>query len=119
MALSQIVFKRLGNRAAALAAIREAFKDPSNQDGTRMSVVGQYADHFGDRDMVLAAYRRSLVELHLTTLTVLWRPSETDLRSDPRFKDLLRDLGVADCYRKSGTWGNFCKPLGKDDFECH
>ncbi len=69
--------------------------------------------------MVLAAYRRSLVGLHLTTLTVLWRPSETALRSDPRFKDLLHDLGVADYSRKSGSWGDFCKPVGKDGFECH
>jgi TolB-like protein/tetratricopeptide (TPR) repeat protein len=119
LAFDQILLERLGNREAALTAVREAFTDPSNQDGMRIQVVGKYADHFGDRDLALAAYRRSYVELDNTNYVVLWEPSETGLRSDPRFKDLLRDLGLADYFRKSGTWGNFCKPLGKDDFECH
>ena len=119
MALSRIVLQRFGNREEALTAIREAFKDPSNQDAMRISVVGRYADHFGDRDLALAAYRRSYVELDNGNYIVLWEPSEAGLRSDPRFKDLLRDVGLADYYRKSGNWGDFCKPLGKDDFECH
>ncbi len=119
MALSQIIVKRLDNKEAALAAIREAFKDPANQDGTRIGVVGEYADHFGDKETALAAYRRSLVELHSLTFTELWQPSETGLRSDPRFKDIVRDLGMVDYWRASGNWGNFCKPMGKDDFECH
>jgi hypothetical protein len=24
-----------------------------------------------------------------------------------------------DYFRASGNWGDFCKPVGKDDFECH
>jgi TolB-like protein/Tfp pilus assembly protein PilF len=119
MALSQTIVRRLDNREAALSAIREAFKDPSNQDGTRMAVVAEYADHFGDKDTTLAALRRSLVELHGINFISMWQPYETGLRSDPRFKDLLRDLGLVDYFRMSGIWGDFCKPLGKDDFECH
>jgi TolB-like protein/Tfp pilus assembly protein PilF len=119
LALHQIVGERLGNRETALTAVREAFKDPSDQDATRMSIVGEYADHFGDRDLGLAAYRRSYVELDNPNYIALWEPYETGLRSDPRFKDLLRDLGLVDYYRASGNWGDFCKPVGKDDFECH
>ncbi len=118
MALNRI-FERLGNSEAELTEIRKAFKDPSNQDAMRISVLGKYADHFGDRGLALAAYRRSYVELDNSNYLVLWEPSETGLRSDPRFKDLLRDLGLTDYFRKSGRWGDFCRPAGKDDFECH
>jgi hypothetical protein len=40
------------------------------------------------------------------------------LRANPRFKDLLRQLGLVDYFRASGNWGDFCKPLGTEDFEC-
>ena len=119
MALTQILFDKLNNKEAARVAIREALKDPSNQDTTRLAVVGIYADHFGDKDVALVAFRRSMVELPSGDLTSLWSPYETGLRADPRFKDILRDLGLVDYFRKSGNWGDFCKPLGKDDFECN
>jgi hypothetical protein len=119
MALNRIVAENLGNPQASLAATRQAFEDPSNQDGTRMIVVATYADHFGDRDLALAALRRSFVELRFINFSGLWYPNETGLRADPRFKDLLRELGLAQYYRSSGKWPDLCKPLGTNDFECH
>jgi hypothetical protein len=41
------------------------------------------------------------------------------MHADPRFKSILRDLGLVDYFRSSGRWGDFCKPVGQDDFECH
>jgi TolB-like protein/tetratricopeptide (TPR) repeat protein len=119
MALSSIAAENLGNRAASLAATRQAFDDPSNQDGTRMSVVAFYADHFGDRDLAFAALRRTFLDLRYGSFIVLWYPYKLGLRADPRFKDLLRDLGLAQYYRSSGTWPDLCKPVGTGDFECH
>jgi hypothetical protein len=60
-----------------------------------------------------------MVELPNIDFTLLWNPYETGIRADPRFKDILRDLGLVDYFRKSGNWGDFREPVGKDDFECH
>jgi len=35
----------------------------------------------------------------------------TPLRTDARFKQMLRDLGLASYYRSSGNWGDFCQPV--------
>ena len=40
------------------------------------------------------------------------------MRKLPGFKDLLRDLGLVDYWRKTGNWADFVRPIGDDDFEC-
>jgi hypothetical protein len=39
--------------------------------------------------------------------------------ADPRFKELMREVGLPDFWRQSGNWPDFCAPVAKDDFECH
>ena len=110
---------KLDNKESARATLRQAFEDPVNQYGTSMLTVALYADHFGDKDLALAALRRSMVDLRSLAIGYIWFPYESGLRTDPRFKDILRDMGLVDYFRTSGNWGDFCKPVGKDDFECH
>jgi hypothetical protein len=52
-------------------------------------------------------------------LSCVWVPSRSGFRSDPRLKDNVRGLGYVDYWRGTGKWGEFCKPVGEDDFECH
>ena len=47
----------------------------------------------------------------------IWRPVMSDMRQLPGFKDLAREMGLVDYWRTYG-WGDLCKPVGKDDFEC-
>ena len=95
----------------------QAIDDPANQDRVRMTVISMYADGFGERDLALAAMRRAIVDFH--SVGVLWFAFRTDLRTDPRFKELVREAGLAEYFLSSGTWNDFCKPVGTDDFECH
>ncbi|MEO8467649.1 MAG: TIR domain-containing protein [Gammaproteobacteria bacterium] len=118
MALNHFIAGTLGDEAAARVAIREAFEDPAYQDATRTAVLGGYADHFGDKDLVLAALRRHFIDLNGTSFHNLYYPFETGVRSDPRFKELVRELGLVDYWRASGNWGDFARPVGTDDFEC-
>jgi hypothetical protein len=49
---------------------------------------------------------------------LLWEPVFAETRRTAAFKALLRDFGYVDYWRESGAWGDFCRPLLNDDFEC-
>jgi hypothetical protein len=82
-----------------------------------MRTIAEYADHFDDQELALAALRRQVLDLGANPGT-LWAPWETGLRSDARFKAIVSELGLVDYWRASGNWGDHCKPVGEDDFEC-
>ena len=41
------------------------------------------------------------------------------MRQLPGFKDLVTKIGLVHYWRTTGNWGEFCHPVGKDDFECN
>ena len=108
----------LEDREAALATLHRLFDDPAMQTATWMLWLAGFADHFDDTDLTLAALRRSFVDYGGTNIGMIWRPYRNPLRADPRFKEIVRDLGLVDYFRASGNWGDFCRPLVGDDFDC-
>jgi serine/threonine protein kinase len=48
----------------------------------------------------------------------LWILPYSKLRTLPAWKRMLIEGGIVDYWRSTGKWGDFCKPLGADDFEC-
>ena len=106
------------NSEEARTIVRRAIDDVHSQSGISMQAVAWLADQLGDKDLALTALRRSVIDLHSLTQRDLWSPYKTGLRTDPRFKEIVRDAGLVDYWRTSGNWGDFCKPVGTDDFEC-
>jgi TolB-like protein len=48
----------------------------------------------------------------------VWGVSGTADRGHPRFRNLMRSLGLVGYWRES-DWPDMCSPVGGDDFECH
>jgi TolB-like protein len=109
----------LTNKQAVLATLHQQFNDPARQFGNPLVLMAGVADLYGDRDLAFAAFRRGFVDLHATAYLSFWPVNKSGLHADPRFKQLVRDLGFADYFRSTGKWNDFCHPVGKDDFECH
>jgi tetratricopeptide (TPR) repeat protein len=89
-----------------LSIIRTAFDDPGYQDGARMGAIAHWAVLYGDIDRAFKALRRGYVDMHGLTMVEIWHPIFAALRKDPRFKDIVRDLGLAGHWRATGKWGD-------------
>ncbi len=102
----------------ARVQLRQAFEDPENREiALRQFKIAMWAAQFDDADLALAAARRAYVELRSPLVQLIWTPPYRKVRRDPRFKELLRDLGIVDYWRETGKWGDFVRPVGHDDFE--
>jgi tetratricopeptide (TPR) repeat protein len=113
----------LGDPKAALVELRRIYGASGFvPDSFRLAVVAQWAAYLGDPELSLHALRRmpraGVGAPSLSAMFTLWRPVERDTRRLPAFKDLVRELGLVDYWRSTGNWGEFCRPVGANDFEC-
>ena len=107
----------LPNRENMLAVLRKA-TDGGTEDTEAPPLL---ADALGDRDLALTALRSHLNATrgkYTGAWYAPWLLVHSGVRTDPRFKELMREGGLADFWRHSGKWPDFCVPVGKDDFEC-
>jgi TolB-like protein/class 3 adenylate cyclase len=118
--LDRKILDNLGNVQKLRAVLRDALEDPASQYALR--AIASYADGFGDRDLALAAIRKATVNATVRSPAqlhnLLWYPYKTGLRIDPRFKEIVREIGLVDYWRADGNWGDFCSAVGNNDFTC-
>jgi hypothetical protein len=81
-------------------------------------VIASWAGYFGDSELALEALRDVPVGGVSQALAyTIWRPIMADMRKQPAFRDLVRDMGLVDYWREFG-WPDFFSRVGGGDFEC-
>jgi TolB-like protein len=113
----ETVIESLGDREAARTILRQALEGPANQDQASLMYIYQLADALDDKALALATLRRLVTEHDFSP--AIWVAPHSGMRADPEFKQILREVGLADYFRASGNWGDYCKPTTGDDFECN
>jgi len=109
----------LDDPSAALAELHRLNADSASASVQDWVVVASWAAYFGDQALVLTAWNAMCAQSDLTGLgLVIWMQLFRDIRRLPSFKESLRELGLVDYWRTTGDWGDFCDPVGDDDFEC-
>jgi len=106
----------LDDRMALRALIRKVIKE--RQPGFQHARY--IADAIGEPEMTLESTRALMDEAHRDYRKYwhLWNVPYSSVRTLPGFKRILVDGGIVDYWRATGKWGDFCKPVGTDDFEC-
>jgi len=101
----QTMSETVDDPLAALAYLRSL-------DSDRLAyVTSLWSAWHGDTELALQAMRRS------DTTFAFWIPLMKDVRRQPGFKDLARDMNLVEYWREY-RWSDFCTPAGEDDFDC-
>ena len=101
-----------------LAELKRLYADPHNAVPLIRDVISSWAAYFGDPDLALAAIKDTFsVGTSYTNPRIFWLPLFSDMRKLPGFKDFVRERGLVVYWREFG-WGDFCHPVGDNDFEC-
>jgi TolB-like protein len=118
--INEAMWRLLDDPGAALTEIRRLVADEDiGGDVLSLSLLFDWAAYYGDAELALELLRRVQklqASFSVVSLT-LWRPLARDVRKLPGFKDVVRDSGLVEYWRAYG-WGDFCQPVGADDFVC-
>lgn len=117
--MHEVVRPLIGDAPTALAELHRMYTDPSSSSSQHRMVIACWADYFGDPDLALSAWQGICAGGGITSLgDTIWMSCFRNMRRLTGFKDLLREIGLVDYWRTTGDWGDFCHPVGDDDFEC-
>ena len=115
--LYQKLSAQLDRPEKALADLRLFIKDQRTGPVSSWGMgPGIWAAYLGAPRLTLELWRP--VALDPTFTRLMWAPFLSDMRHLPEFKALVTELKLVEYWRTTGKWGEFCKPLGADDFEC-
>jgi tetratricopeptide (TPR) repeat protein len=103
--------------AKGLSVLATAMAMPENQTPPRLDAIAHFGAYLKHSDIALKALRLGLVERRGSMVIDLWHPNFSRIRRDPRFKEIVRDIGLVEYWRGSGVWGDFAQPVDDADFE--
>jgi TolB-like protein len=104
-----------GQAPSQLRTQFQAIRATSLLDVGELALAAAYV---GDSALALDALQLYTSKAGSAGFQIMWYPLLGEARKDPRFKQLVRELGFVDLWRRTGRWADSCRALGADDFEC-
>ena len=105
----------------ALAPLRQRLQlrlAADNRFRGEFAYYAMIAARHGDIDLAIEFLRAEYLVDGFGAWYVVWLPQLKQVRASPKFKTFLIDLGLPDMWRETGSWGDFCEPVGERDFRC-
>jgi eukaryotic-like serine/threonine-protein kinase len=79
-----------------------------------LAAVAMYTEQ---KEVALDAVVTTFCSRYVIDMSLMWTPILHSLRTEPRFRELVRAAKLPEYWRIAG-WGEFCRPKGASDFEC-
>jgi TolB-like protein len=102
----------------ALAVLREIAADPGYLPRAPLQSLLIFAAYYGDSELAVEFLRRAYLGGGYAGFFLIWHPMLSETRRTAGFRQFARDVGFVDLWREMGDWGDHCRPVGADDFEC-
>jgi adenylate cyclase len=115
--INQVMHALLDTPEEAGAELRLFLTDPAYNNPFNRHWITIWASYFGEFELALQL-NREVIGSDSSMIWTIWRPIHKGMRQLPGFKDLVREIGLVDYWRATGKWGDFCRPVGDDDFVC-
>jgi len=110
------VKKCLDSPKEGLAILYQLYSDENNLGERDITDISLLAAYFGDPEFAMTAMEEG-TKINATGLFKIWPPVMREVRQLPRFKELMREIGLVDYWNRFG-WPDLCRPVGEDDFKC-
>jgi DNA-binding winged helix-turn-helix (wHTH) protein len=101
---------------AAVALLRQQIEGWREDGAMPPFLAAAWASYYGDHDLAVHALQAHPESL-FAQAGLIWDPVFAETRRTAAFKDFLRDFGYVEYWQAHG-WGDFCRPVAGDDFEC-
>lgn len=90
----------------------------SNEDTAlhQLMFIRICAAYFGDPEFAMDQLEK-LINIDTGGINNCWHRVMKEVRQLPRFKKLIRDIGLVDYWNELG-WPGICHQLDNGDFEC-
>ena len=114
----KLMLSNLDKPETALKELHRLYQGRADQPPNLCQGIALWASYFGDQELAVKCNKEISTRKDVFTNFLIWRAIHKPMRRLPGFKDLVRTFGYVDYWRTTGNWGDFCHPVGNDDFEC-
>ncbi len=91
------------DHGAAIGALQRALVDGKHSGAVRQVILGQWLAQYGETRQAMDVLWSVFVEGQSPNLFMLWQPALAEVRSLPRFRELLQQVGIIDYHQHKGT----------------
>jgi len=114
--ISDIAKEHLNSPKEGLAEMRRIYAQNKNLSSSENIYISLWAAYFGDPELPMDAMEKG-ISIDAGGIFILWYPAMREVRQTPRFKALVKKIGLVDYWNQFG-WPDICRPVGYGDFEC-
>jgi adenylate cyclase len=113
---TNVAKKHLDSPKDGLADLHRLYNEKNNLDTSTLQEYSLWAAYFGDTDFALDTIAQAS-KYNAEVIGCLWLPVYKEVRQTPRFKALVKKIGLVDYWNKFG-WPDMCHKLDNGDFVC-